>query len=118
MSALARDDSDLRKKGRRNESAVKAAVKAALTKGGWLWRMPAANVYGVGGLSDFIALRDGVFASIETKSGTNKLTALQAKWLRDVEHHGGVAWVVNEKNLDVFVRWAESPPRVLGQIAP
>jgi predicted type IV restriction endonuclease len=86
----------------KNEGDVKKAVKHLLTSHGWFWWMPAANGFGMTGVADFCAVRDGLFMAIETKFGDNKPTAMQRKFLCDIMSHGGTALVVNEKTLGAF----------------
>lgn len=90
-----------------NEKAVKAKVKKILDKHEWFWWMPPANGYGKGGISDFHAIKNGVFLAIETKSGTNKPSALQKQFCESIMASKGFAFVVNEKNLDWLDRWLE-----------
>lgn len=88
-----------------NEKAVKAKVKKLLDKHDWFWWMPPANGYGKGGISDFHALRNGVFLAIETKSGTNKPSALQKQFCESIMAGKGFAFVVNEQNIEWLDRW-------------
>lgn len=90
-----------------NEKAVKQKVKKLLDKHGWFWWMPPANGYGKGGISDFHAIKNGVFLVIETKSGTNKPSALQKQFCESIMASKGFAFVVNEINLDWLDRWLE-----------
>jgi hypothetical protein len=82
------------------ESHVKDDVKALLNRYNYFWFMPPANGYGASGISDFIALKGGVFLAIETKFGSNKPTPLQVGFLNSIRAEKGFAFVVNEKNLD------------------
>ena len=50
-----------------SESDVKKYVKKILDDHGWKWWMPPANGFGQAGISDFNALRSGVFLAVETK---------------------------------------------------
>ena len=90
------------------EKDVKRDVKKLLNEFGWYWWMPAANGYGKVGVSDFCALKDGVFIGIETKFGSRKPTAPQNLFLRSVEAQGGFGFVVNEKMLDDLRNWLEA----------
>ena len=88
-----------------SEKHVKHKVKKLLDKHGWFWWMVPANGYGKGGVSDFHALKNGVFLAIETKYGANKPTALQKQFCESIMSCKGFAFVVNEKNLDWLDRW-------------
>lgn len=90
------------------EAHVKDDVKALLDKYGWFWFMPPANGYGASGISDFIAIKGGVFLAVETKFGSNKPTALQIGFLNSIRACRGFAFVVNEKNLEWMDAFLES----------
>ena len=100
-----------------DEGDVKKAVKKLLDKHVWFWWMPGANGFGMQGVSDFLALKDGQFLAIETKFGKNKPTALQDRFLMRVAENGGDSLLVYEddlaslesylKNHDERVLWQE-----------
>jgi hypothetical protein len=90
-----------------NEADVKKQVKKLLNQHHWFWWMPPANGFGRTGIADFNALRGGVFLAIETKFGSNKPTAMQIGFLESVASESGMAFVVNEKNLDALAVWLE-----------
>jgi hypothetical protein len=83
-----------------SEKGVKHAVKKLLDQHGWFWWMPPANGFGKVGVSDFNALKHGVFLTIETKFGSNKPTVHQRAFLESVQAESGFAFVVNETNID------------------
>lgn len=93
-----------------NEAGVKREVKKLLAKYGWFVWLPPANGYGKAGISDFHALRKGKFLAIETKYGGNTITALQARFLQDIELAGGWAVVVNDTahSMELFEKFLES----------
>lgn len=91
-----------------SEKDVKASVKALLTKHKYFWWMPPANGYGKVGISDFNALRAGVFIAVETKFGGNGLTHHQKAYLQSVTAEGGFGFVVNEKTIVAFTKWLEA----------
>lgn len=98
-----------------NEKDVKKAVKKILDQRGWFWWMPPANGFGKVGVSDFNALRNGVFLAIETKFGKNKPTVHQLAFLESVAASRGYGFIVNEDRLewltsflDAFDRSAEA----------
>ncbi len=49
-----------------------------------------------------------VAVSIETKAGNNKPTALQERELKQIRDAGGVAFVINETNLDELITWLDT----------
>lgn len=87
---------------RQNEAKVKVKVKRILSEVGAWYCMPRGTVLGRSGVPDFLVCLRGRFIGIETKSGNNKPTALQAKELVDIELHGGMSFVVNEQTLPAF----------------
>ena len=90
------------------ESDVKRDVKKLLNTHRWFWWMPSNNGYGVSGVSDFCALRGGVFLAIETKFDKRKPTAMQKGFLQSVEAEHGFAFVVNEHRLEALRLWLEA----------
>lgn len=90
------------------EADVKAEIKKLFNKHNWFWWMPPANGFGKAGTSDFHALRDGVFMCVEAKFGSNKPTALQVGFLNSITAQGGIAFVVNEKRMELFSGWLEA----------
>ena len=91
-----------------DESDVKDDVKKVLNAHGWFWWMPPANMYGKSGASDFHAVKDGLFMSIETKRGMKKPepTANQIAFLQAIRNARHFAFVVNAtrvKHLDAFL---------------
>jgi hypothetical protein len=91
------------------EKHVKAEVKKLLDTHNWFWWMPPANGFGRVGVSDFNAMRGGVFIAIETKFGKNsKPTALQVAFLNSIRAEDGFAFVVNERNLEWLKAWLEA----------
>lgn len=87
------------------EKDVKRTVKRLLIKYGWLHWMPAANGMGRTGVSDFCALKAGVFIGIETKFGSNKPTKNQIKYLNDVIAQGGFGFIVNKHLTEALEVW-------------
>lgn len=88
-----------------DEKGVKRKVKQLLDKHGWFWWMPSANGYGTSGVSDFCALKAGVFLAVETKFGTNKPTEMQKAFLRSIQAESGFGFVVTDKSLPEFEFW-------------
>lgn len=90
-----------------NEKDVKRAIKKLLDKHGWFWWMPPANGYGTTGVSDFNALKNGVFLAVEAKFGTNKPSPRQKAYAESIAAQQGFAFCVNDKNLEWLDRWLE-----------
>lgn len=88
-----------------SEKHVKKAVKDLLNKYGWFWWMPPANGYGRSGISDFNALKSGVFLVIETKYGGNKPTHLQKAFIESIYAEQGLGFVVDESRIDWLDQW-------------
>lgn len=88
-----------------NEKDVKKAVKKLLDRHDWFWWMPPANGYGTTGVSDFNALKNGVFLAIETKFGNNKPTVRQKAYSETIWAQKGIAFCVNETHLEWLEQW-------------
>lgn len=91
----------------KNEKDVKAKVKKLLDKHGWFWWMPPANGFGKAGISDFNAIKNGVFMAVETKFGSNMPTAMQRAFLESVNTESCFGFVVNELSLEWFESFLE-----------
>ena len=92
----------------KNEKGVKALIKQLLDHYGWFHWMPAANGYGTSGVHDHLALKDGVFLTVEAKFGTNKPKPLQSSFAAQVIANDGFSFCVNERNIDHLAWWLES----------
>lgn len=92
----------------KNERGVKQIIKDLLNHHGWFTFMPGANGYGASGVSDHLAIKDGVFLAVEAKFGSNKPKPLQKGFAAQVIANDGFAFCVNEKNIDHFAWWLES----------
>lgn len=90
------------------EADVKKQVKKLLDDAGWFWWMPPANGFGKVGVADFNALRNGVFLAVETKFGKNKPTAQQRAYLNSILAEDGMAFVVNEQNIEWLQAWLDA----------
>lgn len=86
------------------ESKVKVRVKHKLDTLGIYYFMPATGGYGSSGVPDIVCCAWGKFLAIECKAGNNTTTALQDRELKRIHEAGGVALVVNEKNIDELDR--------------
>jgi Holliday junction resolvase len=82
------------------EAKVKAQVKKILDKLGVYYFFPAANGMGRAGIPDVIGCMGGQFVAIECKAGKGKTTALQDRELDRIVDARGLAWVINELNID------------------
>ena len=82
------------------EKKVKKQVAKHLDELGCYYFYPATGGYGKSGVPDIVGCYKGKFFGIECKAGSNKPTALQSKNLTDIELAGGIAVVVNEKNMN------------------
>lgn len=79
---------------------VKQQVKRILTDTGWSYWMPAANAFGRGGMSDFLAVKKPkLFMAIETKYD-DEPTQLQINFLTSVHYAGHYAFLVDETNIE------------------
>lgn len=100
-----------------NEAKVKVKVKRILAEVGAWYCMPRGTVLGRSGVPDFLVCLHGRFIGIETKSGSNKPTALQAKELLDIERHHGMTFVVNERTLPEFEQKIKLLARAWGNVS-
>lgn len=91
-----------------NEKGVKALIKRLLDFHGYFHWMPGANGYGTQGVSDHLAIKNGVFLAIEAKFGSNKPKPVQKAFAAQIIVNDGFAFCVNEKNIDHLAMWLES----------
>ena len=92
----------------KNEKDVKRRIKELLNFHGWFTWMPGANGYGTQGVSDHLAIKDGVFVAIEAKFGYNKPSAMQKSFAAQIIANDGFAFCVTDKNIDHLAYWLES----------
>lgn len=81
------------------EGRVKATIKKLLDAYASHWLMPVTGGYGSSGEPDFVACVNGWFIGIEAKAGAGTTTLLQDRRLASIRKAGGIALVVNERNL-------------------
>lgn len=81
------------------QKSVKPVVRRLLDKYHWFWWGHPASMFGKSGISDTLAIHNGVFLAIESKFGGKKATAKQIGYLNSVTAEGGFGLVVNEKLL-------------------
>ena len=91
-----------------NEKGVKSKIKQLLDHYGYFHWMPGANGYGTQGVSDHLAIKDGVFLAIEAKFGSNKPKPTQKAFAAQIIANDGFAFCVTEKNIDHLAWWLES----------
>ena len=89
---------------RKKEKDVKHQIKKVLDKHDWYWWMPPSNAFGRTGISDFHAVKAGMFIAIEAKFGTNTVTEMQRAFLNSIRAADHFAFVVTDQN----VRWLDS----------
>lgn len=84
------------------ERKVKAQVAAILKEYGVYYFFPPANGLGRAGIPDIIACAWGQFLAIECKAGKGKPTELQLRELRAIRAADGIAFIVNETNVEAL----------------
>lgn len=92
----------------KDEKGVKAKVKQLLNHFGYFHWMPGANGYGTQGVSDHLAIKDGVFLAIECKFGYNKPKPVQKAFAAQIIANDAYAFCVNERNIQHLAWWLES----------
>lgn len=90
------------------ESKVKKKVKTLLDAKGAYYFSPIGGPYAKAGVPDIIACIAGRFVGIECKAGKGKLTALQEKNIAEILANGGIAFVINEANIDELAQWLDT----------
>jgi Holliday junction resolvase len=86
------------------EGKVKDKIKKVLKERGIYFVMPATGGYGSSGAPDILVCHRGMFYGIECKAGDNKPTALQKDNLNRIEENGGYAFVINETDVDDYMK--------------
>lgn len=100
-----------------SEKDVKKRVKQLLDQHNWFWWMTPANGFGKSGVSDFSAIRGGVFLAVETKFGSNKPTALQVGYLNSITAESGFGFVVSDRTIGAFEEWLVCFDRATAAVA-
>ena len=80
---------------------VKKKVVRILKEAGAYYFYPVTGGFGRSGVPDVVACYKGRFIGIECKAGKNKPTPLQQKNLDDITKEGGLAYVINEDNVNL-----------------
>ena len=83
------------------EAKVKKKVVRILKEAGAYYFYPVTGGFGRSGVPDVVACYKGRFIGIECKAGKNKPTPLQQKNLDDIIKGGGLAYVINEDNVNL-----------------
>lgn len=81
------------------ESRVKAKVVTQLKALGAYYFYPVTGGFGASGVPDIICCYRGRFIGIECKANGNKPTKLQQMNLDNIAAQGGLALVIDEKNV-------------------
>ena len=84
------------------ERLVKNKVVAQLKALGAYYFYPVNGGFGASGVPDIVACYKGRFIGIECKAGGNTPTSLQLLNLNKIEKTGGVALVIDERNVDTL----------------
>lgn len=84
------------------EAKVKAHIKKILARHNIYYAMPHGAGFGNAGVPDFLCCWKGKFVAIEAKANGGKTTALQNKHLDEIDKAGGITWVINETNVEMF----------------
>ena len=89
------------------EGKVKDKIKKILKAHNIYYAMPMGTGFGHAGVPDFLCCYKGKFLAIEAKAAKGQLTELQKQQMKLIEGSGGVAWVVNEINIEMFELWVK-----------
>ena len=84
------------------EKKVKNQVVKLLKKHHAYYFCPATYGMGRSGVPDVVCCFEGRFIGIECKAGNNKPTELQKRELTAIQEASGVAFVINENNMNVL----------------
>ena len=84
------------------EAKVKAHIKKILARHNIYYAMPHGAGFGNAGVPDFLCCWKGKFLAIEAKANGGEPTALQNKHLDEIDKAGGITWVIDEKNVEMF----------------
>lgn len=93
------------------EKKVKDKVVKVLKNHGLYYFFPATYGMGRSGVPDIVCCFNGIFLAIECKAGTNKTTPLQDKEIAAIRNAGGVAFVINETNINLLEEYLEQRSR-------
>jgi len=82
------------------ESKIKSKAKLALARLGAYYTFPITSGFGNSGVPDILVCYRGVFIGLECKANGNKPTRLQESHIKEINMNGGIAFVVDEHNID------------------
>ena len=82
------------------EKKVKDKLRKQLDEMGIYHFMPPANGFGRAGIPDVVGCYAGRFVAFECKAGKGKTTALQDRELEKIRKAKGLAFVINEENVE------------------
>lgn len=82
------------------EGKVKARLKKQLDEMGIYHFSPFQAGMGRAGIPDIIGCYRGMFVAFECKAGKGKTTALQEREINAIRTAKGLAFVINEDNVD------------------
>jgi len=85
------------------ETAIRKAVRDYLKVKGWFVLTILQGIGAHRGISDLIAVKNGVVAWIEIKTPTGRLSDYQEKFKFEMEAHGGIYVVM--RSLDDAIEW-------------
>lgn len=85
------------------EAKVKDKIKGLLKQVGAYYTMPVMTGMASNGTPDFVVCHCCQFIGIEAKAAGGKPTELQKVRLREIMAAGGIALVINERNLPLLV---------------
>ena len=90
------------------EKKVKQRVKKILDEMGIYHFSPFQAGMGRSGVPDIICCYHGLFVAIECKAGKGKTTALQEREINAIRTAKGLAFVINEENVDQLTQLLKS----------
>jgi len=82
------------------ERKIKNKATTALARLGAYYTFPMTGGYGSSGVPDILCCYRGVFIGLECKANGNKTTRLQDAHLAEINLNQGIAFVVDEHNVD------------------
>ena len=82
------------------EKKVKDRLRKQLDEMGIYHFMPPANGFGRAGIPDVVGCYEGRFVAFECKAGKGRTTALQEREIARIQAAKGLAFVINEDNVD------------------
>lgn len=100
------------------EGKVKSKVTDLLLKYCAYYFKPTTGGYGRSGVPDIVGCVNGKFFAIECKAGNNQPTLLQTTEMENIRLHKGVAFVINESNLQLLEDWLLEQAKDNSQYVP